>query len=105
MMWKLPARFVAIASIAGCDAGAPVIDCATSDVKGFSELTEVMSYCTDCHGDGRRDAGISFASYDEAVAAADQSQDSIASGSMPPGGMPAELEDEFFIWTQCGTPE
>jgi hypothetical protein len=106
MLWKSPARLLAVALlIAGCNNGAPSIDCATSDVKGFSELTAVTSYCTDCHGTGRRDAGISLATYDDAVAAADRSQDVIASGSMPPGGMPAELEDEFFVWAQCGTPE
>lgn len=91
--------------LAGCNGEVPTIDCSTADVKSYSELGEVVSYCTDCHGESRRDAGISLATYDDAVAAADESQAVIASGSMPPGGMPAELEDEFFAWAQCGTPE
>lgn len=91
-------------SIGGCGSEVPTIDCATADVKGFAELGETTSYCIDCHGNGRRDAGISFATYDDAVAAADESQGVIASGSMPPGGMPTELEDELFTWAQCGTP-
>ena len=57
-------------SIAGCNSEVPTIDCTTADVKGFSELNEVRSYCTDCHGEGRRDAGVSLATYDDAVAAA-----------------------------------
>ncbi|MBL8743901.1 MAG: hypothetical protein JNK04_22485 [Myxococcales bacterium] len=103
MTWKMPAALTLL--LTACNSDAPTIDCATADVKGYSELTEVMSYCTDCHGESRRDAGISLATYDDAVAAADQSQDVIANGSMPPGGMPAELEDQFFAWAQCGTPE
>jgi hypothetical protein len=55
-------------------------------VKPYSELVDVMVYCTDCHGDRRAESGIRFNSYDEAVRGADRGAQAIADGSMPPGG-------------------
>ncbi len=98
---------MSLAGLVGCGGGeVPTVDCATADVKPYSELVDVMVYCTDCHGDRRAESGIRFNSYGEAVRGADRGAQAIADGSMPPGeDMPDDAQQAFFAWAQCGTPE
>jgi mono/diheme cytochrome c family protein len=98
---------MSLAGLVGCGGGeVPTVDCATADVKAYSELGDVLAYCTDCHGDRRAEGGIRFDSYDEAVRGADRGAQSIADGSMPPEqNMPEDAQQAFYAWAQCGTPE
>lgn len=94
-------------ALLACGGGdVPTIDCASVEVKGYSELGDSLGYCTDCHGSGRAAAGIDLSTYEGAVSGAEASQAAIADGSMPPEGMmPDDLQQAFYAWAQCGTPE
>jgi hypothetical protein len=98
--------FGALVSAVGCAGGdPPEIDCDTATVKGYAELGEAFSYCTQCHGATRADEGIALHTYELAVEHASRSERSIANGSMPPDEtMPESLETDFYTWAQCGTP-
>lgn len=109
-------RWLAVASVFGAGVvpstlgctGAEVetIDCATTEVKAYSQIGDALAYCTSCHGAGNGRGGVSLGNYDDAVSVADESMQTIADGSMPPGGsMPDAARLELFAWAQCGTPE
>lgn len=92
--------------VACADTTVPEIDCEAAEVKGYSELGEVMSYCTSCHGATRADEGIAFHTYELAKQNGARSEEAIADGSMPEDqDMPQDLQMDFFTWVQCGMPE
>ncbi len=97
---------IVVALASGCSSGASTVDCATADVKPFSELSSSFIYCTSCHGEGRADSGVRYDTYDAAVRHAQAAEDTIADGSMPPGGdMPDAEAEAVYAWVQCGMPE
>ena len=97
---------IVVASSFGCSSAATEIDCATADVKPFSELSSSFIYCTSCHGQNKADSGVRYDTYEAAVRHAQAAEDTIADGSMPPGGdMPEAEAEAIYAWVQCGTPE
>lgn len=105
MMLKFLCGTILIGVLSGCAAEEPV-DCATADIKGYSELTEAMSYCTECHGDRRADSGYRYDTYELAVQGARRGAAEIENGSMPEDAdMPEALQLDFRVWATCGTPE
>lgn len=102
----LPLAVVAALAVPACDT-VPTIDCGAVTVKTYTELaTSVMPYCTQCHGPTRAEEGYRYDTYEHAKAGAEEGAISIANGSMPDSGtMPEDARQEFYAWTQCGTPE
>lgn len=93
---------------ASCSVAAvPTIDCTTTTAKSYAELkSSVMAYCTECHGANRADGGVRYDTYAAAKSAATIGAETIADGSMPEKSeMPESAAQEFYAWTQCGTPE
>lgn len=82
---------------AGCTSNVPDVDCATTTVPSYAEMS-VWSNCTPCHR--------SYGSYDSAASQADDAQQAVADGDMPRGRyeLTADEEDSLYAWAQCGTP-
>lgn len=92
--------------LSGCTEDPTPVDCTTADIKGYSELSEAMSYCTECHGDQRADSGYRYDTYELAVQGAQRGANEIENGSMPEDtDMPEDLQLDFRVWATCGTPE
>ncbi|MFO0615412.1 MAG: hypothetical protein U0414_22660 [Polyangiaceae bacterium] len=105
----LAAALAALVTTSSCSIGGsvPTIDCTTTTVKTYAELKgSVMAYCTDCHGSTRADRGVRYDTYAAAVSFADQGAQTIADGSMPTDfDIPESAAQDFYAWSQCGTPE
>lgn len=96
----------ALTAAACGDAEPPAVDCATADVKPFSQLGEVMGYCTPCHSGSNPPEGVRFDNYTDAAADAARGAAEIADGEMPQGGgMPESAQQAFIHWALCGKPE
>jgi hypothetical protein len=84
----------------------PTVDCATADVKPYSQLGDVMGYCTPCHSGANAPEGVRFDTYADAAADAARGAAEIESGEMPQGGgMPESAQQAFIAWALCGKPE
>lgn len=95
-----------LAACAADEPSAPAIDCATADVKPFSELGAVFAHCTGCHSGSDAPEGVRFDNYADAAADALRGASEIADGAMPPGGGLSEDDAQaFLVWARCGTPE
>lgn len=97
---------VALAACGATDESAAGFDCATADVRPYSQLGEVFAHCTPCHKGNGAPQSVRFDSYADASANAGRGAAEIAAGRMPQGGgMPDSAKDLFTAWAKCGTPE
>jgi hypothetical protein len=95
------------AALPSCNAAAPpAIDCSTTTVKTYAQISTALDYCTDCHSSNRAAGGYQYDTYAAAAEGATAAADSIADGSMPQGAsMPTALATDIYTWAQCGTPQ
>lgn len=100
-------RAASILALTGCSsADVPTIDCATATVTPYSQLGSVMANCTGCHSGANAPHGHRYDTYADAKKNAEEGQQEIANGSMPPEGTMSDADKEaFYAWAQCGTPE
>jgi uncharacterized membrane protein len=101
--------------VGGGGSTGPQVDCASVTVKGYSELT-IWSTCTDCHSSTRVGAqarqsapeGSNYDTYELAKQTAEEAQDQVFKGLMPPSGFSQPTESEkrdLYAWVQCGQPQ
>lgn len=97
----------------GSDEGdLPQIDCTTTTVPKFAEVT-IWPRCTNCHastltGGDRAGApeGVDFDVYESAVEHAEHAMEEVHEGKMPIGDDATEEEKQsLYAWAQCETPE
>lgn len=98
----------------GCGEDVPAIDCDTTDVPAYAEVS-IWPSCTNCHastltGADRMGApeGVDYDTYEAAVANADAAVEEVAEGKMPypdGSGVSEEEKQSLYAWVECGTPE
>ena len=88
--------------------------CESGDVTWANAVSELMTTnCTACHssersGQDRNGApnGVNFNSYDAATDSAEEANERIQRGTMPPGGgLSQNQRDCFNAWVDNGAPE
>ena len=94
----------------------PSVDCDSSAVPTFAQVTAFQRVCTNCHDSSLEDAerngapeGYDFDVYERAADEAEEIAEHVEDGSMPPRSsglsLSASEESALMRWALCGTPE
>ena len=121
LRFLLLATLLSPLALTGCDGGGddggddgPNIDCNESAAPGYSTMSAVWAKCTTCHATDKMGAarggapeGYNYDTPEAAKAEAEEAQEQVFNGVMPPAGQPQLTEaekDMLYRWASCDTP-